>query len=122
MKMQGKKILIKKIGKVFSIFCLCLTFSLSISIPSLAASNKWETPKTERTDAKTIIKDADTEIKAARGVIIIHSSKPTQVKVYTILGQLVNRENLPAGQSQLNLSTHGVYIIKTPELTCKIAL
>lgn len=92
------------------------------SAPAFAAPAKWETPKTERTDVKTVVKDSETEIKVARGVIVIQSNRPTQVKVYTILGQLVSRETLPAGQSQLSLSTHGVYIIKTPELTCKVAL
>ncbi|MBD5268203.1 MAG: T9SS type A sorting domain-containing protein [Bacteroides sp.] len=100
----------------------CAALMLLSSTPAFAAPAKWETPKTERTDVKTVVKDSETEIKVARGVIVIQSNRPTQVKVYTILGQLVSRETLPAGQSQLSLSTHGVYIIKTPELTCKVAL
>lgn len=101
---------------------VCIAFALALSIPAYSAPAKWEVLKTERTDVKTVVKDSDTEIKAARGIIVIHTNKPTQVKVYTILGQLVNRETLQAGQSQLSISAHGVYIIKTPELTCKVAL
>lgn len=101
---------------------VCVMLATSISFTAYSAPAKWEVVKNERTDVKTVVKDSETEIKAARGVIVIHTTKPTQVKVYTILGQLVNRETLQAGQSQMNVSAHGVYIIKTPELTCKVAL
>lgn len=99
-----------------------LTLVALLPIESFAASGKWETLKTERSDAKTVIRDSELEIKAARGVIVVTSSRPVQIKVYTILGQLISRENLPAGSSQLNVQAHGVYIIKTGELTCKVAL
>lgn len=116
------KIILHGIAIKLSVSVLCIALSLALSIPVNAATSKWETSKIERQDVRTIVKDSDTEIKAARGIIVINTVKPTQVKVYTILGQLISRENLPAGQSQLTLTTHGVYIIKTPELTCKIAL
>ena len=120
--MRNKNIGRTSFGTKLSALCLCVASAFLLALPAYSAPTKWETPKTERTDGKTIIKDSDTEIKAARGIIVINSNKPTQLKVYTILGQLVSRENLPAGQSQLTLSAHGVYIIKTPELTCKVAL
>lgn len=87
-----------------------------------AAPPKWETNKAEHAQAQTVIKENDIEIKAGRGVIIVATSRPVQIKVYTILGQLVSRETLPAGISQLNVQAHGVYIIKSGELTCKVAL
>lgn len=99
-----------------------ILFLIAAASQSFAAQLKWETLKTERTDVKTVVKDNDTEIKASRGVIVIHTNRPLQVKVYSILGQLVSKETLPTGQSQLPISAHGVYIIKTPDLTCKVAL
>lgn len=87
-----------------------------------AAPPKWEQTKTENTETKTVVKETDIEIRTARGMIVVTASKPIQVKVYTILGQLVSRENLPAGTSQLNIQAHGVYIIKSGDLTCKVAL
>lgn len=101
---------------------LVFSISAAFSTPVLAAPSKWETIKTERTDVKTIVKDTEVEIKATRGVIVVSSSRPVQIKVYTILGQLISRETLPAGTSQLNVPAHGVYIIKTGDLTCKVAL
>lgn len=95
---------------------------LLASGPLLAATPKWEPLKSESTEVKSIVKEADIEIRAGRGTIIVTASKPVQVKVYTILGQLVSRENLPAGTSQLTIPAHGVYIIKSGDLTCKVAL
>ena len=81
--------------------------------PLHAAQPKWEQTKTEHQDAKTVVKETDIEIRTGKGIIVVNSSKPVQIKVYTILGQLVSRENLPAGTSQLSVQAHGVYIIKS---------
>ena len=88
----------------------------------LAAPSKWETIKSERSDLKSVAKDGDIEIKVAKGVVVISSPRPLAVKVYSILGQLISKENLPAGTSQFSVQAHGVYIIRTGDLTCKVAL
>ncbi len=95
---------------------------LPATITTHAAPPKWEQAKSEHSEAKSVVKDADTEIKVAKGLIIVSSSRPVQVKVYTILGQLVSRETIPAGTYQLPIQAHGVYIVKTSELTSKVAL
>lgn len=104
--------------------CAAALLILAVAMPFSAYSlpGKWEQVKSERSDSKTIVKDADTEIKVARGMIVVSASRPVQVKVYTILGQLVNKETLPQGISQISISPHGVYIIKIGDLTCKVAL
>lgn len=99
-----------------------LALSIVATVPAEAASSKWETVKSERTDTKTVAKDSDTEIRAARGVVVVSNTRAVQVKIYTILGQLVNRETLPPGTSQISIQPHGVYIIKIGDLTCKAAL
>lgn len=101
---------------------LTLAFMLTAGIAACLAAPKWEPLKTERTDVVSVVRDSDTEIRTARGVIIVSAARPVQIKVYTILGQLVSRENLPAGTHQLAVQAHGVYIIKTADLTCKVAL
>ena len=104
-------------------FILTLAFLLTAGVPlCLGAAPKWEPVKTERADVVSVVRDTDTEIRTARGLIIVAASRPVQIKVYTILGQLVSRENLPAGTHQLAVQAHGVYIIKIGDLTCKVAL
>lgn len=98
---------------------LLVAASFAIPAPALA---KWETLRTERTDVRQIAKDSDIEIKAAKGVIQITTSRAQHVKIYTILGRLVSAETIPAGTSQFLIKAHGVYIVKAGDLTCKVAL
>lgn len=95
---------------------------MSLSVSAASSVKGWEQVKTERADARTIIKDADIEVRTAPQTIIITSAHQIQVKVYTILGQVVSNETVAAGTSQLNIGSHGVYIVKIGTLTCKVAL
>lgn len=88
----------------------------------VGASARWETLRTERTDVRSVARDSDIEIKATKGVIQITTNRPQQVKIYTILGRLVSSETVVAGTSQFIVKSHGVYIIKAGDLTCKVAL
>ena len=101
---------------------LVIGIALAMSAPAYCAAKNWETLKSERADSKQIVKEAEIEIRTAKGAIIVTTSRPVQIKVFTILGQLVSNETLPAGTSQLTLGTHGIFIVKTGGLTCKVAL
>lgn len=104
-------------------FITLILASVSIWQPEAAAAPKgWEQTKEEYREAKSIVKEADIEILTAPTLIIVNSSKQVKIQVFTILGRLVSSETLPAGTSQLSITTHGVYIVKVGELTCKIAI
>ncbi len=106
-------------------FCgaILLLSALLACPPTLAAQHKgWEPVKNERSDAKVVARDADIEIKVANGLLIINSSHPAQVKIFTILGRLVSNESIPAGKSQMIMPAHGVYIVKVGDMTCKVAV
>lgn len=101
---------------------ILLAAMLGMAVPSYAAPKGWEQVRTERADAKPVVRDSELEIKAAKGLIIVNSSHQVQIKIFTILGRLVNSDTLPAGRSQLQLPAHGVYIVKVGDLTCKVAV
>ena len=101
---------------------MALLAAVAMPLHVAAAPKGWEVIKTERVDAKQVVKDTDIEIKSARGVIIVNANHPVQIKVFTILGRLVNSETVPAGRSQLVLPAHGVYIVKVGDITCKVAV
>lgn len=87
-----------------------------------AASPKaWEVVKADRSSTRLVVKDADVEIRTQPGAIIVIASKPVEIKVFTILGQLVSHEHLPAASFRLPISNHGIYIVKAGELTGKVA-
>lgn len=93
-----------------------------ISAPAAYATPRWEAPKTERSDTKTVAKEGDVEIRAARGVVQVNTPRPIQIKIYTILGRLVSQDTVGPGTFQFQVSTHGVYIVKIGQLTCKVAI
>lgn len=101
---------------------LAFAGALMIAVPAYPAPKGWEQIKTERADAKAVVRETDIEIKSANNVIIINTNHTVQIKVFTILGRLVSNETLPAGRSQLILPAHGVYIVKVGDLTCKVAV
>lgn len=82
----------------------------------------WEQVKSEYSELKSIVKDTEIEILTAPSLVVVSSSKPVKIQIFTILGRLVSSETLPAGTSQLSIQAHGVYIVKVGELTCKIAI
>ena len=110
--------------------CCKILISLGLLIGSAAGSvyagapapRGWEQIKTERSDTKAVVRAAEVEIRSARGLITVNASHPVQIKVFTILGRLVNAETVPAGRSQLLLPVHGVYIVKVGDVTCKVAV
>lgn len=97
--------------------CAMLAFA-----PVSAAARSWEPVKSERPDARSVVKEAELEVKAASSTIIVTTNHQVQIKIFTILGRLVNSETIPPGTSQLSLPAHGVYLVKVGSLTCKVAI
>ena len=65
--------------------------------------------------------ESDLEITGKDGVIVVRTTKRIQVRVFTILGQLVSQATIGAGTSELRLA-RGIYIVKIGNLTQKVAL
>lgn len=87
------------------------------------AAKSWESVRQERlSEGKVVTRTGDVEVRTLSGTILIYASRPMQVKVFSILGQLVSSETVPAGVSQLSLGSHGLFIVKVGDLTCKVAL
>lgn len=89
------------------------------AVPSSAKG--WEQLRTDVSSLSSVAHDSEVEIKVSPGYVVVISSQPVQIKIFTILGQVVSSENLQAGVNRLPLS-HGVYIVKVGDLTCKIAV
>lgn len=87
-----------------------------------AHSKGWETVKEEIVASHHVVSDSELEIKTGRGVIYITTSKHLNVKIFTILGSRIADDSLAPGSYQFAVPTHGVYIIKAGELTCKVAV
>lgn len=62
------------------------------------------------------------EIFGKDGCIVVRLPQKAQVKVFTILGQLVSQAELNAGTSMLKLNSRGIYIVKVGNVTQKVAM
>ncbi|MBR1543717.1 MAG: T9SS type A sorting domain-containing protein [Muribaculaceae bacterium] len=59
---------------------------------------------------------------SSTGTITIKTPHKIQVRVFTILGQLVSQATLNPGTSELKINSRGVYIVKIGNITQKVAL
>lgn len=104
------------------IVILTLVFSLAIS---LMASGKVQWREVSGEVQGRCLVDARTgdgvEIYQRSGAIIIKTQRIIQVKVFTILGQLVSQATLQPGTSELRLN-RGIYMVKVGNLTQKVAI
>lgn len=94
-------------------------FFISGLVIGHAANPEWETmpvSSVENTDTEK------TDITVKDGYIYITAHKPVAVKVFSILGQLISQETIPAGTSRLRISTRGIYILKIGTQTKRVTI
>lgn len=87
--------------------------------PSTAAPPPptWETVDTTVTGLADEI-----EVTVHDRYIYVSVSKPTAVKLFTILGQPVAQATLPHGISRLRVRVRGIYILKAASITKRITI
>lgn len=109
----------KRICSYILLICICaLVFPVEMS-----AAKSWESVRQERiSEGRVVTRTTEIEVSTLSGTIMISTTRSVQVKVFSILGQLVSSETIPPGVSQLHLNTHGLFIVKIGDLTCKVAL
>lgn len=89
---------------------------------SMNAKVQWRETSQVQGRSLTDPKQTDgIEIFQRNGTITIRTQKTIQVRVYTILGQLVSQATLSPGTSELKLS-RGIYLVKIGNITQKVAL
>lgn len=92
---------------------------------SIAATKvQWRETTTE-VQGKSLTDPKNTdgvEIFQRNGTIVVRTQRVVQVRVFTILGQLVSQATLQPGTSELRLNTRGIYLVKIGNITQKVAL
>lgn len=89
---------------------------------SIAAAPVASRPGTAVRSAVSSTDEGDVEV-AVRGLTIyITAPRPMQVKIFTILGQLIVQQNMPAGTTRLSVNARGIYILKVGDATCRITV
>lgn len=102
--------------RIIVIFILLLTLAGGGDVLCAAEQAQWQELK------HAVSSDADIDIFGRDGVIVIRTGRRIQVRVFTILGQLVSQATLNPGESQLKVNSRGIYIVKVENRTQKVAL
>ncbi len=66
--------------------------------------------------------ESQTEIVVRDGAIYLWVAKPTTVKIFSTLGQLISSENLQPGLHRLRLTSRGIYILQAGSVTRRVTL
>lgn len=105
--------------RAYSIIAAIILVLAPAASPAMAKG--WESVRTDVSSLNTVARGNDIVVRVAPGQVVVSSSQPVQIKIFTILGQVVSSDTLQPGVNRLSLS-HGVYIVKVADLTCKIAV
>lgn len=99
---------------------------LVIATGSAFSARNWEEvsnpPASIQKQDRFSLEQEDVDVAVFEGCIYITSNKPVQVKVFTILGQIISAETVPAGYHRLKLNSRGIYILRVGTQTRRITL
>ena len=90
------------------------------------AARNWEEvnnpPVAVHRQDKVSVDQDEVDMFVYEGSVYVISGKPVQVKVFTILGQIISSETVPAGTHRLKLNSRGIYILRIGTQTRRITI
>jgi hypothetical protein len=102
---------------------ICMLVAITLpSISYAAQSTAWEDTTSIPAVAQSLDGDNDTAIAVHDGYIYIHTDRPTTVKVFSILGQLISQETVKTGTHRLRIQSRGIYILRFGTTTRRITI
>lgn len=108
---------------VFSRLLLVPIFALAFLLPATAAATPAENSPKEQAAASVSLEDADRfDLSVHDGYVFITTSKPLNVKIFSILGQLISSTRVSPGTTRLKLPARGIYILKAGDITRRITV
>ncbi len=96
--------------------------ALSAVTFTASAAPAWEKIASAPSEIVESVEGSTVEAKVADGAVVLSIGSKTDVKVFTILGQLVAHRTLEAGVWRLPLSARGIYILKAGSSTYRLTI
>lgn len=84
------------------------------------AASAWERTGGKIQTERIEVEGAD--VRVSEGYVYVTTSRPTTVKVFSILGQLISQETIQPGISRFRLPSRGIYILKVGDITKRITI
>lgn len=83
----------------------------------------WEeTDRVPPSGDRTQVDSDGPEIVVRDSWIYVSTNRPITIKIYSILGQLISQDSLPAGTYRLHVASRGIYILKAGPITRRITI
>lgn len=93
------------------------------AMSSVGSSPRWEAVEVPgRIFTEQRLEPDWTDVAVRDNAIYILSNRQVNVKVFTILGQLVSQETIPAGVHRLQMKAKGIYILKIGTTTRRVTI
>lgn len=77
-------------------------------------------------DSREVIRETteneDIEIDIKDGWVYVTTSKPVTIRIFTILGQQITSETIPAGTKRIHIASRGIYILRAGTITRRITI
>ena len=111
----------RSIHKLIPVLLLCFM----LSAPMAMANNhphSWQEINNMNGNFKAVISQPDIEVFSSPNIIMVKVNRTTQIRLFTILGKLISSQKLEPGIFEYHMDTPGIYIIKTDDISCKIAI
>ena len=109
-------------GRFLFSMLICSILLLPSALFAQSHNKNWIEAKTNNINFKAIASQPDIEVFSAPNLIKVKINQPTQIRLFTILGKLIEEHKLEPGTYEYHLDTHGIYIIKTDDMSCKVAV
>ncbi|MDE6860262.1 MAG: T9SS type A sorting domain-containing protein [Duncaniella sp.] len=110
-------------------FIVILLVALTVMVAE-GATRRWERIDTpvglsfeyRHSDDENEDVDVAVAVAVSDGYIYVVSQEPVEVRVFTILGQLLSQEKLGAGAHRFHIKSRGIYILKIGSLTRRVTI
>lgn len=104
--------------RLISLLLIAAAVLMPVSAAAPAQTPRWESVETVIAE----LADDALDVTVRDHYVYIYTPASVNVKLFTILGQLVNQANVPPGTSRLKLNTRGIYILKAGTVTRRITI
>lgn len=102
---------------------ISVVVALGVALAALGAPPAWEhVANPPQALTEIIDTDSQTEVVVRDGYIYIYLARPTQVKLFSILGQPIATETLSAGTHRLRLTSRGIYLLRAGSTTRRVTI
>ncbi len=103
---------------------ICCITALAVSASATSAVRTWEEvdSRPQHATMEMMTESDDVQVSTRDGYVYVSLRRPANVKIFTILGQLIVQQQLKSGVHRFRLGSRGIYLLKAGSLTRRITI